>query len=167
LCKRWCMKDFPAIRTKNNGSMNQPNDFECRTAKTTSEIRQCMNIRKIVFVNEQKVPVPLDVDGLDSEARHFLLVTNGQSIATCRMRILGSTAKIERMAVLKEWRGQKVGRRLMIHVLQELAKERGIQEVRLSSQVEAVPFYEKLGFSLCSNEYMDAGIPHRDMVMKL
>lgn len=147
--------------------MNKPNDFKCFTAKTVNEIRRCMNIRKTVFVEEQKVPVHLDMDGLDSEARHFLLVANGQTIATCRVRILGSTAKIERMAVLKEWRGQKVGKRLMIHVLQELAKERGIREVRLSSQVEAVPFYEKLGFSLCSNEYMDASIPHRDMAMEL
>ena len=45
-----------------------------------------------------------------------------------------------------------------------LAKNKNIQRVELSAQKHAVPFYQKYGFSITSDEYLDAGIPHYTMV---
>lgn len=46
----------------------------------------------------------------------------------------------------------------------EQAEERGLKEVKLSAQVHATPFYERLGFKIVSDEFLEAGIPHVDMV---
>ncbi|HCS23383.1 MAG TPA: GNAT family N-acetyltransferase, partial [Rhodospirillaceae bacterium] len=71
-----------------------------------------------------------------------------------------------RVAVLKEHRSRGVGGVLMKYILQELSKAGDIQLFKLSAQAEAVPFYEKLGFRTRGSEYMDAGIPHYDMVLE-
>ena len=39
--------------------------------------------------------------------------------------------------------------------------------IALGSQMHAIPFYENLGFSVCGNEYIDAGIRHKDMQLNL
>jgi len=44
------------------------------------------------------------------------------------------------------------------------AEKRGLNQQMLSAQVQATPFYEKLGFTVVSEEYLEAGIPHVDMV---
>lgn len=74
--------------------------------------------------------------------------------------------KIGRMAVLPEWRNRGIGR-AMLQTLLAAAREQGMTEVALSAQVSAIPFYEKAGFSVCSDVYLDAGIPHRDMLLRL
>jgi len=74
------------------------------------------------------------------------------------------TAKIERVAVLKEGRGRGVGTELMRYILQEIHSHSHIQTIKLGSQNSAIPFYEKLGFQVIGEEYLDADIPHRLMV---
>jgi predicted GNAT family N-acyltransferase len=64
--------------------------------------------------------------------------------------------------VLKEWRGRGIGS-LLLQTLVEKARERGDSEVALAAQVHAVPFYRAHGFVEEGAEYLDAGIPHRDM----
>lgn len=70
---------------------------------------------------------------------------------------------IGRVSVLKDWRGMKVGDALMQAVIAE-AEARGLKQQMLSAQVQATAFYERLGFSLVSEEFLEAGIPHVDMV---
>jgi len=47
------------------------------------------------------------------------------------------------------------------------AKETGAKKVKLNAQTQALPFYEKLGFTVTSDEFLDAGIPHKAMEMEL
>jgi len=65
--------------------------------------------------------------------------------------------------VLKDWRGLKVGDALMEAVIGE-AERRGLKKQMLSAQVQATRFYERLGFFIVSGEFLEAGIPHVDMV---
>ena len=44
------------------------------------------------------------------------------------------------------------------------AEKRGLKQQMLSAQVHATPFYERLGFKIVSDEFLEAGIPHVDMV---
>ncbi|MGD8812250.1 MAG: GNAT family N-acetyltransferase [Thioalkalispiraceae bacterium] len=118
-------------------------------------------IREQVFINEQHVPVELEWDGLDDEAIHLLVTTNKHPVATARLLADGH---IGRMAVLPGFRRQGIGS-TMLSRLVELAKQKGLSSVFLSAQVAAIDFYQKHGFTIDSDVYMDAGIPHRDMVL--
>jgi predicted GNAT family N-acyltransferase len=71
--------------------------------------------------------------------------------------------QIGRVSVLKDWRGLKVGDALMRAAI-EAAEARGQREQKLSAQVHATAFYERLGFQVEGGEYLEAGIPHVLMV---
>lgn len=141
--------------------------MNCQEITAPEETQTCFELRKQVFVEEQKVPLELEMDGMDADARHFAVKTGDRIIATCRVRRLGSAAKIERVAVLKDYRRMGIGQTLMKYVLQVLLRQGDIQLLKLSSQADAVPFYEKLGFKTRGNEYIDAGMPHYDMVKEV
>lgn len=125
--------------------------------KDNAELRR---IRETVFIAEQAVPPELEWDAEDADAAHFLAFEGDYPIGTARLLADGH---IGRVSVLKDWRGLKVGDLLMRAVIAE-AEKRGLQQQMLSAQVHATPFYERLGFSIVSGEFLDAGIPHVDMV---
>lgn len=140
----------------------------CKIVVNSEDINRCLTIRRKVFIEEQQVEEQLEIDGLDDEATHFIARKAGENIATARLRVLNSnTAKIERMAVLKEHRGSKVGKSLLEFILEMLRNIEDVETVKLSSQTQAVKFYEDFGFIICSDEYLDANIPHFDMILKL
>jgi len=116
-------------------------------------------IRFTVFVEEQRVPAEIELDEHDARCVHAVAFDRQTPVGTGRLLPDGH---IGRMAVLKEWRGRGVGARLL-HALIEKARERGHREVVLSAQIHAMPFYKAHGFTEEGEEYMDAGIPHRDM----
>jgi len=121
-------------------------------------------IRETVFIHEQGVPVELEWDGLDSACAHVLAWNDrGEAIGTARMQQNGT---IGRMAVLKDWRGRGVGRALL-QTLLDLATRRGLSRVTLSAQTHALGFYERAGFDVVGEPFIDAGIPHRKMVKGL
>jgi predicted GNAT family N-acyltransferase len=145
------------------GSLMQ---LKCFPVQTAQEMEECLSIRHAVFVEEQGVPSEREIDGLDPAARHFAVSADGGLIATCRVRLIGSAAKIERVAVLKSHRSRGVGGVLMKYILQEFTRAGDIELFKLGAQAEAVPFYERLGFVKRGQEYMDAGLPHYDMVLE-
>ena len=132
--------------------------------ETESELISCYAIRRLVFVDEQKVSPKDEYDGLDDQCLHYLLTMGGAAMATARMRLLEGKAKVQRVAVLKPGRGQGLGLALMRKMLDD-ARAEGCAQAVLSSQVYAIPFYERLGFVAHGPEYLDAGIPHRDMTL--
>ena len=121
------------------------------------------DIRRRVFIEEQSVPENLEWDGMDEDAVHVLALDATRAIGCARML---SGGRIGRMAVLPEWRGRGVGR-AMLETLIELSRKQGLAHISLSAQTHAIPFYAKSGFTICSEIYDDAGIPHRDMVLAL
>ena len=90
----------------------------------------------------------------------FLAYEGEYAIGTARL--LGD-GHIGRVSVLKDWRGLKVGDALMRAAIEE-AERRGLKRQLLTAQVYAIPFYERLGFKVDSGEFLDAGLPHVDMV---
>lgn len=132
--------------------------------ETESGLEDCFAIRREVFVEEQGVSTEEEYDGLDSQCRHYLLTVDGAPMATARMRPLDGKAKVQRVAVLRQGRGRGLGLALMRRMLDD-ARAEGLTGAVLSSQVYAIPFYERLGFVAHGPEYPDAGIPHRDMTL--
>jgi predicted GNAT family N-acyltransferase len=118
-----------------------------------------MPIRFAVFVQEQGVPPEIELDEMDERALHALAFEDHLPVGTGRLLPDGH---IGRMAVLKPWRGRGVGGRILQHLMDE-AHARGHREVVLSAQVHAEKFYRAHGFAEEGAEYLDAGIPHRNM----
>ena len=116
-------------------------------------------IRFAVFVEEQGVPLDIELDEMDEKSLHALAFHNDQPVGTGRLLPDGH---IGRMAVLRDWRGRGVGGRILAALMDE-ARRRGHRAVVLSAQVQATAFYRSHGFAEEGAEYLDAGIPHRDM----
>lgn len=142
--------------------------MEIKTADTRALYDQCLDIRMKVFVEEQKVPADLELDEHEDESTHFLLHDGeGDAVGTVRYRPIGDgMIKVERMAVLQAHRGRRYGYDLMEGVHQH-ARRAGHLKAKLAAQVHAIPFYEKLGYSVASDVFDDAGIPHKYMVREL
>lgn len=128
-------------------------------AQTPADLTLCYNIRKAVFVEEQAVPLELEMDEYDATATHFLLREGEAPLATARLLDKHGLAKIGRVAVVREARRRGLGLTLMQAVLEE-ARRQGFTEAVLDSQTYAIPFYERLGFIAEGEEFDDAGIPH-------
>ncbi|WXL27596.1 GNAT family N-acetyltransferase [Ectopseudomonas mendocina] len=136
------------------------NNLQIRLADWHKDNAELRRIRETVFITEQAVPPELEWDAEDPEAVHFLATDGDYAIGTARLMPDGH---IGRLSVLKDWRGLNVGAALIKAVIAE-AEKRGLNQQMLSAQVHATAFYEKLGFTVVSGEYLDAGIPHVDMV---
>ena len=136
------------------------NEVHIRLADWKKDHAALRRIREAVFIAEQAVPAELEWDADDASAVHFLALEGEYPMGTARLLPDGH---IGRVAVLKDWRGLKVGDKLLRAVIEE-AEKRGLKQQMLSAQVHASSFYERFGFSVVSDEYLDAGIPHVDMV---
>lgn len=135
------------------------------------ELESCFAIRIKVFVDEQNVPAEEELDEYDTSpeaCRHLLLMDGDKPVATGRWKVYEpGVAKLQRIAVLKEYRSGGVGR-LMVHGLEIDAREQGMDSAVLDGQLYAEGFYRKLGYTTISEEpFLDAGILHVRMVKKL
>lgn len=121
------------------------------------------DIRTAVFIYEQQVPEDLEWDEFDPVSLHVLaLNSNDQPIGTARLLPDGH---IGRMAVLREWRGKGIGSAMLQRILEE-SSHRGMQKAMLNAQIAAIKFYEKFGFQVSGEEFMEAGIPHIKMILQ-
>lgn len=121
-------------------------------------------IRTAVFIHEQQVPEDMEWDEFDAISLHVLVFNaDGQPVGTARLLPDGH---IGRMAVLKAWRRQGLGSAMLQKILEELTK-RNQQKAMLNAQTYAIPFYEKFGFQVCGEAFMEAGIPHVKMTLLL
>jgi predicted GNAT family N-acyltransferase len=121
-------------------------------------------IRETVFIREQGVPAELEWDEIDATCRHALALSlNGDAVGCGRILTNGH---IGRIAVMKDWREKKVGTAIMEAMLNE-ARSRGYKQVEVDAQTHAVPFYLGFGFVVHGKEFIDAGLPHIKMKLKL
>ena len=133
---------------------------------TESDMRDVLDIRARVFIEEQGVSEAEERDGRDDQAIHLIAFSADQPVGTARLLVDGDTGKIGRVAVLKSERGTGLGKALIRTALEELASL-GLAQAKLGAQTHAIGFYEALGFESYGDEYLDAGIAHRDMVRPL
>lgn len=130
---------------------------------TKEQLELAFQIRKKVFVEEQGVPEHLELDEHDKTANHFIIWDGDQVIAAARIREYEpKVGKVERVCVLPEYRGKKIGI-LIMEAVEKFAIEQGFSKLKLNAQSYAIPFYEKLNYIVSSPEFLDAGIPHRSM----
>lgn len=139
-------------------------DVQIRIVDWASYREALSSIRHTVFVEEQDVPVELEIDGEDASARHAAAFSDdGRLIGTGRLLASG---KIGRMAVSQSMRRQGIGRALLDALVAE-ARRLKLKEVSLAAQLPAVAFYERAGFEVYGDIFLDAGIDHKMMRLVL
>jgi predicted GNAT family N-acyltransferase len=141
---------------------------------TSQEMQQALAIRRRVFIEEQRVPEDLEIDEHDADpatvttAVHVLARLDGEPVATGRLLLAEPDRRLHigRVAVLAEARGGGLGRAVM-QALHDLARERNAASVTLAAQLQAIGFYERLGYRAYGDVFLDAGIEHRWMDLSL
>lgn len=136
--------------------------IETKRVKTREELEKEFYIRKEVFVKEQGVPEEIELDEFDTlkaPCEHILLEVDGKAVGTGRIRTVDDCGKLERICILKPYRNLGLGK-VIVKELEQIAKEQGLKKVKLHGQSHAKEFYERLGYEVKSDEFMEEGIPH-------
>lgn len=120
-------------------------------------------IRRVVFVEEQGCPPELEWEN-EEESTHFLATMDNQPCGACRWRKTDQGYKLERFAVLKEYRGKRIGQALVAAALADLPAD--AHYIYLNAQLPAMPLYAKFGFVAEGPQFEEAGFQHFKMVKK-
>ncbi|MDP1621857.1 MAG: GNAT family N-acetyltransferase [Bacteroidales bacterium] len=123
--------------------------------KELSEL--AFSIRRQVFVEEQGVDAFLEYDH-EEVSHHYLLFLAEKPIATARWRKTDKGIKLERFAVLPQFRNRGIGDIILKEVLIDVISLGKL--IYLHSQLKAVPFYERNGFKKAGEMFLEAGIEH-------
>lgn len=126
---------------------------------------QAVQIRKKVFVIEQKVDPNDEYDQFEETSHHFLAKLDGKPAGAARWRMTEKGIKLERFAVLKEFRGKGIGQALVSAVLEDLRSYSlsDGQVVYLHAQLNAVSLYSKFGFRPVGDLFEECNIQHYKM----
>ena len=130
-----------------------------------STFQEAVKIREQVFVIEQKVSKEDEYDQFEESSTHFLARMDGKPVGAARWRYTDKGIKLERFAVLKEFRGKGVGKSLVEAVLKDIHSDSHAEgKVKyLHAQLEAIPLYEKFGFEKIGDMFEECNIRHFKM----
>lgn len=137
-----------------------------KIVENQKELEDAYSVRKIVFVEEQNVPLEEEIDAYEDEAKHFVMYDEGSPIGAGRFRFVDGYGKVERICVLNKARKTGAGKTIM-NAIENYARQKDIHKLKLNAQTHAIPFYAGLGYETVSEEFMDAGIPHKTMVKEI
>lgn len=135
-------------------------------AKSKKDISKALRVRYLVFTKEQGIEPKIDNDRLDGSATHVIAKQNGKIIGTMRIRVYNNRARLERLAVLKDYRGKGIGKVVTEYAVSH-CKKNGLKEITLHSQFYLMDFYKSLGFTPKGRKFIEAGIEHIEMNLKL
>jgi len=137
--------------------------IDIKFTQNDREMLSCLSLRRTVFIGEQNVPENEEVDGDDPNCDHILLTISDDPVGAARLKYYDNFVKVQRVCVLKNYRGQGIGSNIINFIIKHIEKNDIRNSVRLGSQIHALEFYKGLGFVEFGEEYLDAGILHKDM----
>ena len=137
-------------------------EIKINTVTTDQDYRDCLYIRNKVFIEEQNINKKLEYDDKKVSASYIVAKINLIAVGTARYRSTEIGMKLERFAVLKEYRRLGVGKSLVSFLVKTLKSEKNLY---LYSQKKVVGFYKKLGFKVKGDMFYEAKIPHYKMVL--
>lgn len=134
---------------------------------TTTDLYEILRLRSAVFVVEQTCPYQ-DIDGSDYESLHIYCEEDGQLLAYLRLYLQDTetmTARIGR--VISAQRGIGLGAKILSAGITAAKEELHARHIFIEAQSYAIGFYEKAGFTVCGEEFLEDGIPHVPMTLDL
>ena len=132
-----------------------------KPVETTDQLDEAHKIRKEVFVKEQNCPEDIEWE-FEEESHHFLATVNNIAAGTARWRETENGIKLERFAVLKEFRNKKIGSALLKAILNDVPRDG--RKIYLHAQISAKDFYLKHLFKPEGENFWEADIEHVKMV---
>ena len=136
-------------------------DIQLKIVKTNSDKELVINIRKEVFIEGLNIPEHLEIDSNEESAIYILAQVDGKSVGTARWRETDEGIKLERFAVLNEYRSCGIGTKMTKFIINKLKDSKLIY---LNAQSSAIPFYEKLGFKPIGPRFREVDIEHQKMI---
>lgn len=139
-------------------------EFKMTQDLTSPVYADALMIRRRVFIDGQGVPESLEVDDMEAQARHIVGYQEGEPVVVARLidKELGKTYKVQRVAVLADWRQHGFGKQLMLYI-EDFALEQDVRSLILNAQNTAIGFYESLDYEIIGDVFLEAGIPHHTM----
>jgi predicted GNAT family N-acyltransferase len=135
-------------------------------AESEQHKQQAFSIREQVFVLEQQVPREAESDEHEPTAHHYLATCEGVPCGAARWRTTDQGVKLERFAVLQDYRNRQVGAELLKVVLEDVLAAHTGQKIYLNAQLPAVNFYKRHGFLTEGDVFSECDILHYKMVYK-
>jgi predicted GNAT family N-acyltransferase len=154
---------LPKLFGQHSISQNLMENLQVNKIDNDQDLEKAFAIRRTVFVGEQNCPPELEYENEDVST-HFLATINNLPAGACRWRKTDAGYKLERFAVLKDYRGKGLGQALVTAVLADLPPDAAY--VYLNAQLEAMGLYSKFGFVAEGEQFEEAGIQHFKMVKK-
>jgi predicted GNAT family N-acyltransferase len=132
-----------------------------------ADLQAAFAIREKVFVEEQRVPREDEYDQYEDIARHYLATANGTPCGAARWRITDKGVKLERFAVLPQFRNQDVGSHILKRVVADVKALYPDQTMYLHAQVPAMNFYARHGFEKAGEMFSECDIDHYKMILRV
>tara|TARA_B100000408_G_scaffold108610_1_gene85391 strand:- start:150 stop:575 length:426 start_codon:yes stop_codon:yes gene_type:complete len=136
-------------------------DVNVKIVESDEEKESVISIRRIVFIQELNIPEHMEIDDNEDLATYVLAKVEGKNVGTARWRETNSGIKLERFAVLNQYRSYGVGTAMTKFILKQLDQSKLIY---LNAQESAISFYEKLGFDSTGSMFDEVGIAHQKMI---
>ena len=140
--------------------------MEVREARSDDEVAAALALRSRVFCEEQGVSFEADQDGRDPEATHIVAVDECDVIGTCRLLFRGEVARLGRLAVEPERRGDGIGAAILREA-DRVAVGAGAESIALHAQTYAQSLYEHAGYREYGPTFVEEGIEHVAMEKRL
>lgn len=119
-------------------------------------------IRKKVFVIEQNVNPDMEFDCFETQCQHYLAYFENRAVGTARWRETMDGIKLERIAVLPQYRNKGIGKILLMHLIEDVKIHN--RPIYVTAQTHMYLFFEKCGFQKLEGELTEVGIPHYKLV---
>jgi predicted GNAT family N-acyltransferase len=139
---------------------------EVREPRTDEELSAALDLRERVFCGEQGVSFEADRDGRDPEATHIVAVEAGRVIGTCRLLFRGRLARLGRLAVEADRRGNGVAAAILREA-DGAARRAGADSIALHAQTYARSLYLNEGYMEQGPRFVEEGIEHVSMEKRL
>ena len=140
--------------------------IELKRIDQEQDLKAAYNIREKVFVIEQQVPADAEYDQYESTAKHYLATYVGVPCGAARWRVTDKGIKLERFAVLSEYRNKNVGAKLLEAVLKDVKRDYPEKQIYLHAQLPAVNFYKRHSFEAEGDMFSECDIQHYKMIYK-
>ena len=137
-----------------------------KPATTPTDMMNVLDIRNKVFVIGQNCPYDIEVvPEEEKDAKHFLIYYRDEPIGTIRYRQTDEREfKLERFAVLEEYRGHRYGQSAFLYLINKLEEDYNPCTIWFNAQYQLLEYYQKLGFKKEGDTFIEAGIKHIKMI---
>ncbi len=140
---------------------------EVRLVQTNEELTEAFSVREAVYIVEQKIDREDEFDQYEPVSRHFLALEGDKAVGAARWRFTDEGVKLERFAVLSDFRNRGIATQLVDAVIQDIKRHPKFngQKLYLNAQFDVQPLYAQFGFEPVGDIFLECDIKHQKMEM--